>query len=210
MLEFKNVSFAYKNCQNIYTDFSYRFDAGKLYAVTGASGRGKSTLLFLAAGFEKPTRGAVEYNGRDIAKIDRSAYRARSIGVVFQSYNLLMSNTAADNVVMALYLSQKHFNYSSAYEKALEMLAEVGIDREKSRRGVLELSGGEQQRVALIRAAAGESDILLADEPTGNLDADNHNFIMRYLRRQTELGKTVIIATHNPAALEYADFELRI
>ncbi len=159
-------------------------------------------MLSLIAGLDVPSSGEIFYDGIDITKMNRDDYRAKKMGVIFQSYNLLQNATAAENIMLAVNISGKNMRIEEIYS----LLFEVGIDKEKAKRKVLKLSGGEQQRVAIARAIAGGSPILAADEPTGNLDTDNEAAIMEIFRRLAhEMGKCVIAVTHSQKAATYAD-----
>lgn len=203
LLKLNQVSYRYgKTEQPVLDNITCFFEAGKLYLVRGASGAGKSTLLSLIAGLDIPSSGKILYKGADVAKMDRDDYRARKMGVIFQSYNLLPNATAAENIMLAVNISGKKMSMDEIYS----LLSQVGIDREKAGRKGLKLSGGEQQRAAIARAIAVGSPILAADEPTGNLDMDNEAAIMEIFSRLAhDMGKCVIVVTHSQEAVEYAD-----
>lgn len=184
---------------------------GELLAVVGESGAGKSTLLHILAALDRPSSGAVYSSGRNLADFtaaERARYRNREVGYVWQFHNLLLEFTAAENVTLPLLVRGERFN--EAYRTAVNWLAEVGLgERAHHRAG--ELSGGEQQRVALARALAGEPMFLLADEPTGNLDAKNAAAVfdlIAELHRSHRL--TSLIATHNLALAHRCDRVLRL
>lgn len=202
-LKLDKVSYRYeKTSTPVLNNISCSFEAGKLYCVKGASGAGKSTLLSLIAGLDVPTSGEILCDGTNVAKMNRDYYRAKKMGVIFQSYNLLQNATASENILLAVNISGKKMSMDEVYT----LLSQVGIDREKAERKVLKLSGGEQQRVAIARAIAGGSPILAADEPTGNLDADNEAAIMEIFRRLAhDVGKCVVVVTHSQEATAYAD-----
>lgn len=203
LLKLNQVSYRYEWAEKpVINNITCSFESGKLHCIKGSSGAGKSTLLSLIAGLDVPTSGEILYDGADIAKMNRDDYRAKQMGVIFQSYNLLQNATAAENIMLAVNISGK----KTSFEEIYSLLAEVGIDQEKARRKVLKLSGGEQQRVAIARAIAGGSPILAADEPTGNLDTDNEAAIMEIFERLAhEMGKCVIVVTHSQKAATYAD-----
>lgn len=203
LLKLNQVSYRYeKTGKPVLNNITCSFEAENLYIVQGPSGAGKSTLLSLIAGLDVPASGEILCDGADVAKINRDDYRARKIGVIFQSYNLLQNATAAENILLAVNISGRKMSMDEVYT----LLSQVGIDREKAGRKVLKLSGGEQQRVAIARAIAGGSPILAADEPTGNLDADNEAAIMEIFSSLAhDMGKCVIVITHSQKASAYAD-----
>jgi putative ABC transport system ATP-binding protein len=174
--------------------------AGEFVALVGTSGSGKSTLLNLIGGLDQPTSGALEVNGRDLAKLSRddlSLHRRNTVGMIFQSFNLVPSMTAAQNVSLALMFAGVPARERDARASAL--LETVGLGDRRQHRP-RELSGGEQQRVAVARALANEPPLLLADEPTGNLDSRTSREIMDLIKTLNERdGKTVLLVTHDAA-----------
>ena len=205
ILSLKNVSYVYEgSTKKVIKNINIDFEKGILYTIVGKSGAGKSTLLSLISGLDLATEGEVIYNDKDMRKIDRDDYRAKSIGVIFQGYNLLTNATVLDNIVLAM-------NISGSKEKdkkstALKLLASVGINEEQAKRQVLKLSGGEQQRVGIARALSHNPDVIIADEPTGNLDPDTEANIMEILTKLAhEENKCVIIVTHSKGVSNYAD-----
>lgn len=204
-LSLHKVSYRYtKNQRAVLKGISAEFEPGKLYSVIGKSGAGKSTLLSLLSGLDVATEGKVVYQGQDVSKLDRDNYRARSVGIVFQNYNLLTNMTALENVVLSMNISGvKSKNKKS---DALELLQRLGVDKETASRKVLSMSGGEQQRVGIARALAHNPDVIIADEPTGNLDRETSANIMEILASLAhEDGKCVIVVTHSKAVSGYAD-----
>lgn len=179
-------------------------ERGQLLAVVGASGSGKSTLLNLLAGLDSPTSGRIEVDGRSLAELSRreiAAYRAERVGMVFQSFHLIPHYTALENVELALCFVPPERVGSSTPRVLLERL---GLADRLDHRPA-DLSGGEQQRVAIARALVGDPPLLMADEPTGNLDADNAARIAALLVEQAAQGRTVVMTTHNLAlAAEHA------
>ena len=170
---------------------------GELLAVMGPSGSGKSTLLSIAGGLERPTRGHVYINGVDLAALDsvhRAEVRRRSIGYVFQDYNLIPSLSALENVEMPLQLDG--VSPSKVREAAMAALEEVGVADLADRFPEL-LSGGQRQRVAIARGLVGNRSVILADEPTGNLDEKNEKLVMNLFRELNEEGHTIITVTHS-------------
>jgi putative ABC transport system ATP-binding protein len=170
---------------------------GEFLAVAGASGSGKSTLLNLLAGLDSPTSGHVEFSGRrldQLSRLELAAYRAGRVGIIFQSFNLLPQFSALRNVELALYFNR--VPPSRRREQARRVLSQVGLS-EREKFSPVELSGGERQRVAIARALVKEPDILLADEPTGNLDQENSELIAEQLRELNAQGLSVVLVTHD-------------
>ena len=205
VLRLDNVSFKYeKNNKLVIKDLSFEFEKGKIYAIVGKSGAGKTTLLSLLAGLIKPTSGTIYLDGEDTKNRDMYTYRSKDVGVIFQSFNLLPKLTAAENVVLSMDVSGK--KYKNKKKTAMELLEKVGLDGEEANRRILKLSGGQQQRVAIARALSYEPEVILADEPTGNLDGETQNEILDIFRRlAVEENKCVIIVTHSPEVTEVAD-----
>lgn len=205
ILTLNNVSYQYDDGKkNVLQKLNAEFQKGKLYAIMGKSGAGKSTLLSLISGLDLCTDGTIEFDGRDMRELDRDQYRARSIGVIFQGYNLLTNATALENVILSMNIS----GVKSTHKKddALALLSKVGIDEETARRPVLKLSGGEQQRVGIARALSHQPEIVIADEPTGNLDGETEENIMNIFQTLAhEENKCVIVVTHSKSVLQYAD-----
>lgn len=177
----------------------------QLVCVIGESGSGKSTLLELIAGLEFRSAGSLRVFGQDFGPLGdaaRAALRLRKIGVVFQEHNLIDEFTAVENVMLPL--EALGLAVGEARSQALECLAKVGIDALADRRP-FELSGGQRQRVGIARALVGERELIVADEPTGALDSENSKQLLILLRQMCDQGYTVILATHEIAAQEYAD-----
>jgi putative ABC transport system ATP-binding protein len=184
--------------------------AGEFVAVTGPSGCGKSTLLHLLAGLDTPTAGTVLVNGTDLGRLDedrRTAYRGRNIGVVFQSFNLLDILSAEENVALPLTLAGA--STATANRKARTALDRVGLASRAGHRPA-EMSGGEQQRVAVARALVADPALVLADEPTGNLDTASGRSVFELLRGLTQERRTVVMVTHDPALAARADRVVRL
>ncbi len=205
LLKLENVSYQYAGtARKILKEINMGSEPGKLYVVMGKSGAGKSTLLSLLSGLDLCTEGVMLYEGQDMKSLDRDEYRAKSVGVIFQGYNLLTNATALENIVLSMNISGSR--EKNKRESALKLLDRVGIDRETAGRQVLKLSGGEQQRVGIARALSHNPDIIIADEPTGNLDGDTEKTIMGILRALAhDEGKCVIVVTHSKAVSQYAD-----
>lgn len=204
ILKLENLSFSYDGKVPVLKDINYEFEKGKVYGIIGKSGSGKTTLLSLLSGLTRPTEGKIYYNEKDITKIDRYQYRSQYVGVVFQSFNLLPGYTALRNVELSLDVSGK--KVKNKKEHAASMLSKVEIDETKSKRKILKLSGGEQQRVAIARALSYDPDIILADEPTGNLDLGTQEEVINIFRKLAEQeDKCIIIVTHSPEVAKNVD-----
>lgn len=179
-------------------------ERGEFLAVVGPSGSGKSTLFHILGGLTPPTSGTIHINGRDLMALSdagRTELRRFTVGFVFQKYNLLPTLSAADNIAMARHISGKPETYDDWFTEVLGLL---GIDKRLHHKPRA-LSGGEQQRVAIARAIVNHPAILLADEPTGNLDTENSNQVLDILRGLNErLGQTILMITHNPEAAAFA------
>lgn len=203
ILKLENVCFSYDKGANVLKDINYKFENGKIYAVVGKSGAGKTTLLSLLSGLASPSSGKIYYDGKDIKKLNKYDYRSKYVGVIFQSYNLLTNLTAAENVTLSMDIAG--IKGKNNKEKAYELLQAVHLSREESDRRVLKLSGGQQQRVAIARALSYNPEIILADEPTGNLDEQTQDEIMGILQNLAREGKCVIAVTHSAAVAKKAD-----
>ena len=202
LLSLQNISFSYDKTP-VLKDISYDFEKGKMYCIIGKSGAGKTTLLSLLAGLAIPTAGEIIYNGKSISKIDKYTFRSKYIGVVFQSFNLITKYTALENVILSMDVSGVRIKNKK--QRALELLDSVGLDEDEANRRVLKLSGGQQQRVAIARALSYDPDIILADEPTGNLDRDTQKEIMDIFRELANQGKCVILVSHSPDVATMCD-----
>ena len=190
-------------------DLSYSFEEGKLYAIVGRSGAGKTTLLSLLSGLAVPEKGEVLMRGENIANLDRYHYRSHDIGVIFQSFNLLPKYTALENVLLSMDIAKAHYDDKKQY--AMDLLKKVALDEEEANRRILKLSGGQQQRVAIARALSYDPKIILADEPTGNLDQETQKEIMDiFLDLAHKENRCVIIVTHSPQAAKAADALYRL
>lgn len=206
ILSLRDVNYTYEGAKKpVLQEVAAEFDPGSLYAIMGRSGAGKSTLLSVISGLDLPTGGVISYNGSDLKQINRDDYRSRKIGVIFQGYNLLTNATAAQNIELSMYISK--VKGTSKKQAAYDILEQVGIDRETADRKVLKLSGGEQQRVGIARALSHNPDLIIADEPTGNLDAETEENIMQIFRDIAHgQGKCVIIVTHSRKVAAQCDF----
>lgn len=204
-LALNKVSYRYEGTKKIVLkNITAEFGQGNVYVIMGKSGSGKSTLLSLISGLDLPQIGEIIYNGENLKKIDRDDYRAKSIGVIFQGYNLLTNFTALENIVLSMNISGNKEKYKEKI--ALELLEKVGIDEETAKRKILKLSGGEQQRIGIARALSHNPDIIIADEPTGNLDNETEQNIMSILQGLAHEGnKCVIVVTHSKQVSKYAN-----
>ena len=202
VLSLQNISFSYGKTP-VLKDISYEFEKGKMYCIIGKSGAGKTTLLSLLSGLAAPNSGEIIYDGKSIAKIDKYTFRSKFIGVVFQSFNLITKYTALENVILSMDVAG--YKTKSKKSRALELLNSVGLDEDEANRRVLKLSGGQQQRVAIARALSYDPDIILADEPTGNLDRDTQKDIMDIFRELANQGKCVILVSHSPDVATMCD-----
>ena len=202
LLSLQSISFSYDKTP-VLKDVSYDFEKGKMYCIIGKSGAGKTTLLSLLSGLATPTAGDIIYNGKSISKIDKYTFRSKYIGVVFQSFNLITKYTALENVILSMDVAG--YKTKNKRDRAIELLDSVGLDEDEANRRVLKLSGGQQQRVAIARALSYDPDIILADEPTGNLDRDTQKEIMDIFRELANSGKCVILVSHSPDVAEMCD-----
>ncbi|MCR5328358.1 MAG: ABC transporter ATP-binding protein [Saccharofermentans sp.] len=217
ILEMKKVSFTYPN-NPVIKNLSYGFECGKVYAITGRSGAGKTTVLSLLSGLMAPVKGNILYNGVDISKINKYEYRSRDVGVIFQEYNLLPKFTARENILLSLDISGKKLDtlkdfgkFDNKNDYADALLELVGLEKEIADSRILKISGGQQQRIAIARALSFQPKVILADEPTGNLDTDTSEDIMNvFLDLAHKNGRSIIIVTHSPLISEMADERLEL
>jgi len=205
------VSYRYDGTdKDVFKKINVEFEEGKIYAIIGKSGAGKSTLLSLISGLDLATKGAIYYKQNDLSELDRDVYRAKDIGVIFQSYNLITNMTAVENIVLSMNIGGCNINDKK--DHAIELLNKVGIEEKKANRKTLKLSGGEQQRVGIARALSHNPSIIIADEPTGNLDTETEQEVLEILSSLAYKNeKCVIIVTHSPEVASIADviFEMR-
>ena len=198
LLELENVSYSYqdgKEKNKILDHASYSFEKGKIYAVVGASGSGKTTTLSLSSGLDKPDEGKVLFKGKDIQEIGLNKYRREDISIVFQSYNLIYYMNALENVMSALEIAG--IKRKDKKEYCLSILEQLGLSKEECKRDVRQLSGGQQQRVAIARAIINDPVVVIADEPTGNLDPESSKEIMNLLEEISHRGTTIVMVTHD-------------
>ena len=206
IFELKDVCYNYEDGKEVLKNINYTFEKSKVYAITGRSGTGKTTLLSLMSGLDKVKSGKIIYNGEDISKIDEDLYRSQHVGVIFQSFNLLPHLTAAENVELSMDIAKLKISKEEKKKKVLEVLDSVGLSEEKANKRILRLSGGEQQRVAIARTLAYNPNVILADEPTGNLDLYNEEQIIEIFKKLAhEKNKCVIIVTHSKTVASSAD-----
>ncbi len=200
ILEIKNVTYNYSNSNElVLSKVNQKFEIGKFYAIIGKSGAGKSTLLSLLAGLDKPQKGQILFKGNNIEKDGYNNHRKNNISLVFQNYNLIDYLTPIENVRLV------NKNASET------ILFELGLDKSQINRNVMKLSGGQQQRVAIARALVSEAPIILADEPTGNLDVDTAGEIIEILKKLAkERNKCVIVVTHSKEVANSADIILEL
>ncbi len=207
ILSLTDICFSYGNTP-VLKNLSYDFEKGTIYCIMGKSGAGKTTLLSILSGLAKPDSGSICYDGIDIKNIDKYKFRSKYIGVIFQSYNLLTKFTAIENVMLSMNIAG--FKEKNKKLRAMELLQSVGLDDEEANRRVLKLSGGQQQRVAIARALSYNPEIILADEPTGNLDSDTQNEIMEIFRELANQGKCVILVSHSPDVANMCDIKYEL
>jgi putative ABC transport system ATP-binding protein len=207
-LEIKNLTHWYTDKDNIlYKDVNLTFDDGKFYAIVGESGSGKTTLLSFLAGLDEPREGDILVNGQSLKQIGLTKYRQRNVSTIFQAYNLLNTMTAYQNINTALAITGSKHADDKAY--ILKGLADVGIDESLAYKNVQQLSGGEQQRVAIVRALLVDAPIVAADEATGNLDHENSEKIVAlFAELAHKYGKTVILITHDREVAAQADEQI--
>ena len=203
ILEFSNLKYTYNGKQSILRGASGKLEQGKLYAILGPSGCGKTTLLSLLGGLDSPESGQILFAGKDIAETGladhRRNHRRNHVAFIFQAYNLIDYLTPAENVSLTSKLPP------------LPILERLGLTKEESKRNVLKLSGGQQQRVAIARALASEAPVILADEPTGNLDEDTAQDITEILKESAhQMGKCVVVVTHSNELAKQADVVFRL
>lgn len=207
VLKVENLEYSYQNAsgeQKVLKGIDAEFKAGKVYAIVGESGSGKTTFLSLISALDKIQEGDIWYNNKSVRKIGGSEFRLKYVNIVFQSYNLIKYMTARENVQVAIDFDKRKVNPD-------KYLAQVGLTEEEGGRLINKLSGGQQQRVAIARAIASNSPIIVADEPTGNLDEDTEEKIIDIFRELAHKdGKIVIIVTHSRRVAEHADKVLHL
>lgn len=211
LLETKNVDYYYQDGDQrryILKDASVAFEKGKLYSILGQSGSGKTTFLSLISALDAPKEGTVLLEDKDIKEIGYDYFRRNKISIIFQSYNLVPYLTAAENVLVPMSITDNELP-ANHQEVAYNLLDYIGITKDKANRLVNQLSGGEQQRVAIARALATNVDIILADEPTGNLDEEMEQEIVDIFKELAHThNKCVIMVTHSNEIAQQADERL--
>ena len=203
-LQLDNVSYAYtKGGKRVLKNISHDFQAGKVHAITGPSGAGKTTLLSLISGLANPTEGMVLVDGTDLSERDRYRFRSHDIGVIFQSFNLLPRLSVIENVMLPL--AYTNVPRSQREMRAVHALQAVTLPVDHWDHRISELSGGQMQRVAIARALVNDPPIILADEPTGNLDSATGALVMETFHKLQKRGKTIVLITHDPGIAAEAD-----
>mgnify|MGYP001144905619 FL=1 len=199
ILEVKDLKYSYENNKPVLRGINAKMEQGKMYAILGPSGCGKTTLLSLLGGLDSPSDGQILYQGEDIASTGLADHRRSHVAFIFQSYNLIDYLTPMENVAL------------TSKQPPLPILEQLGLTAEESKRNVLKLSGGQQQRVAIARALASDAQVILADEPTGNLDEDTAAEITAILKESAHKSrKCVVIVTHSKELAQAADVILRL
>lgn len=194
VLEMKDISYSYEKSRKILTAVNAVFETGKMYAILGPSGSGKTTLLSLLGGLDTPQKGEILFNGENISEHGLEYHRRNHVSLIFQNYNLIDYMTPVENVRL------------TAKQNAVSMLKSLGLTEDEAKRNVLKLSGGQQQRVAIARTLASNAPIILADEPTGNLDEDTAAEITGILKESAyELNRCVVVVTHSNELAKQAD-----
>lgn len=199
ILRLDSVSYRYNDApkdEYVLKNINYEFELGKTYAIKGKSGSGKTTLLSLISGLEDKYEGTITYNDKDLKTINLDKHRNTNIGIVFQSYNLLPHMTAIENIILSMEING--IKLKDKRKRALELMESVGLSSDLADRRVLKLSGGEQQRIAIARSLSYDPSIIIADEPTGNLDKDTEDEILNIFKKLAkEENKCIIIVTHS-------------
>ena len=200
LLQLQDLTYRYKNtAEAVLYKINYDFEPGKFYSIIGESGAGKSTLLSLLAGLDSPVEGAILFEGKDIREQGYSYHRMHRISLVFQNYNLIDYLSPLENIRLVNKKASK------------DTLLELGLDESQIKRNVLQLSGGQQQRVAIARSLVSEAPVILADEPTGNLDPKTAGDIIELLKFLAEkTGKCVIVVTHSKEVAQASDITLEL
>ena len=200
----KNLKYSYEDGEKTNTvlkGVNAEFESGKLYCIIGESGSGKTTLVSLISALDNLQEGDILFNNKSIKDIGNGVFRRKYVNIVFQAYNLLTYMSARENVEVAVDYAKIKYDKDYIYE----VLNRVGIDKEKSDRPVLKLSGGEQQRVAIARCIATNDPIIIADEPTGNLDDETEEIIIEIFKELASQDKIVIIVSHSKNVAHHAD-----
>lgn len=214
VLSVKDVSYRYNDAkpgEYVLKNVNYEFESGKIYAIKGKSGSGKTTFLSLISGLESDYSGDIFFNEKPLRKMDLDTYRNSQVGIVFQSYNLLPHMSAMENIILSMDINGRMKNVDKK-QKAIELMDSVGLNASFANRRILKLSGGEQQRIAIARSLSYNPSIIMADEPTGNLDCDTENDILNIFKDLAHnKNECVIIVTHSDNVCKNADvvYELK-
>ena len=194
ILSFLNLSYSYDKKKNVFSNISAEMELGKIYAILGQSGCGKTTLLSLMGGLDSATKGKILFNGEDIMQKGLANHRRNHVSFVFQAYNLIDYMTPLENVKLTSKLPPE------------PILEKMGLTKEEMKRNVLQLSGGQQQRVAIARALASEAPVILADEPTGNLDSTSSRIVIEsFENARQNLDATIFMVTHDSFSASFCD-----
>ncbi|MCL2403226.1 MAG: ABC transporter ATP-binding protein [Coriobacteriia bacterium] len=212
-LQTQNINYAYQDGEMkryVLEDVNATFEKGKFYTILGESGSGKTTLLALLAALDTPESGEVLIEGQTITSMGQEKFRRNKVGIIFQSYNLIRYMTALENVLVAMSITENELPKDHK-EVAYNLLDYLGITKEKADRSVTKLSGGEQQRVAIARALATNVDLILADEPTGNLNEEMEIELINIFKNLAkEHNKCIIVVTHSTAIADKSDVTYRL
>ena len=199
IMKTENLTYLYRLGKPILKGVTTEFEAGKLYAILGPSGCGKTTFLSLLGGLDVPAMGKIFFNEEELKQVDLVKHRKEHVSFIFQSFNLIDYMTPIENIALTSRLP------------AMPVLEKLGLTKDEAKRNVLKLSGGQQQRVAIARALASEAPVILADEPTGNLDEDTASEIVEILKQSAhQLNKCVVVVTHSNELARQADVVLKL
>lgn len=211
ILEIKNLSYQYQDGDHkrvIFDNISLSFEKGKFYSITGESGSGKTTLLYCIGGLDQDYKGEILFHEKEIREKGLDFYRRNSVSMVYQNFNLITYLSPLQNIYLASDITDNRKSISR--KEALTILDHLGIDRPKAKRKVSSLSGGEQQRTAIARAIAMNTELFVCDEPTGNLDTESGMQVMKVFQNLVQKGKTIIMVTHNEQLADMCDVHYHI
>ena len=207
LLEIRNLNYSYKDGDGkrvIFDNAEAEFDSGLFYAILGESGSGKTTFLSVIAGQDNRYEGEVRFNGKEIKSIGLDKYRRTAVSMIYQNYNLINNYSAVENIAVAMDISENVKGLDK--DRIMSVLEELGIDEKKANRKASSLSGGEQQRVAIARSILTDSPIIVADEPTGNLDTASRDQIHSLLMSVREqFNQTIVMVTHDMSLADSVD-----